>query len=229
MLARYQYRVRHTLLPTYDIADVQYEYSCWRSTGDDVSRYCSSLFSRGTFPAPPDRFQVQPHSARCKIWTHTHTQSGASSHLSWRTHAASKTNWGRTILISLNVVVFHTRDVGLLRPTALLARYVEGCDLFRYWKHFIRYAGWKEQDKLFSGKQPFHMNYKIQSFGEELHSIIRVKGNSAQVLVVRRLVKNSSIMLHNKRSETFSFWYVHPRQTRWCHNDKRIWLVVRRR
>jgi len=49
------------------------------------------------------------------------------------------------------------------------ARYVQGYDLFRYWKHFIRYAGWKEQDNRFSGRQSFQMNYKIQSFEEELH------------------------------------------------------------
>jgi len=89
MLARYQYRFRQTLLPTHDIADVQYEHPCWRSIGDDVSRYCSSLLFRGTFPAPPDRFQVQPHSARCKIWTHTHSPVFHRTS-SWRIHAPTK-------------------------------------------------------------------------------------------------------------------------------------------
>ena len=70
MLARYQYRFRQTLLPTNDMSDVQYEHPCRRRIGDDVSRYCSSLLSRRTFPAPPDRFQVQPYSA-----THERTHS----------------------------------------------------------------------------------------------------------------------------------------------------------
>jgi hypothetical protein len=55
------------------------------------------------------------------------------------------------------------------------ARYVEGCDLFRYVKQFICYAGWKEQDKIFSSRQPLQMNYKNQRFGEELHLHYRGK------------------------------------------------------
>jgi len=107
-----------------------------------------------------------------------HTQSGASLHI--KENPRSKQNQLRQ---NYPDFTYCSRISQKRRgPTAShscsgiqdkQARYVERCDLFRYGKKFICYTEWEEKDKVFSGRQPLQMSYKIQSFGELHHQVKR--------------------------------------------------------
>lgn len=87
-----------------------------------------------------------------------HTQSGASPHLIME-NPRSKQNQLRQNYPDFTYCsrISQTRRGPIASHSSSgiqdkQARYVEGCDLFRYWKQFISYAGWKEQDNLFLGQ-----------------------------------------------------------------------------
>ena len=131
------------------------------------------------------QFVVVPENVSCAPWqvssatiqrnTWTHTQPGASPHLVMK-NSRSKQNQLRQNYPDFTYCsrISQTRRGPIASHSCSgiqdrQARYVEGCDLFRYGKQFICYAEWKEHDKVFSGRQPLQMNYKIRSFEEQLH------------------------------------------------------------
>jgi len=151
---------------------------------------------------------------------HTHTQSSPSPHLIVE-NPRSKQNRIRTILVSITVVVFHKRDVGLLRPTVVLefktSRHVTSKDVIYFDMERNSYAMKGERNKIKFSRAESRFRWIIKSkVSKKISiSIIKVKGNSAQVFVLWPLFKNNSIMLHNKHSETFNFRYAHHRQSGW--------------